>query len=530
MMSTYKACVDYMYIYADMMAVAADYLLPKTSVDDIETVQQATLAVPAESSWQELAPVPPTCHLPTCVTGLAGSSDLYHWKLLPPIKDANGSQAISATECPDIFQMPNDKHWYIISGGFGQPNLGCDAMRVSSTGLDGVFALSPFPCVDRYIYAAKRMSAGNRTVLVAWVPGQPYGSECGYGWGGQFMTPRELWSNASEIPGQLFSRLPREYVNHYANMTSQHGPISDQTPATLKLPDAYRGRDPWLPNISCPWDNFAIVEVNATLKSGGKFNVSFLHEPIPAHFSNKTYMYWDYNLTVSEKHIAFEGGCETHDWDIPTVLIGPVNVKCMVSQNLMECFVQDRYAMTIRGQVGVGNRTAVVQLIGPAGTATIESAAVRTEFLDNRRCMFPMQGAPIPMNGNAVRWPRHCTSYCEELCTNTTGCIGFNMHSDRAPNMASCKLKNCTTDFELSGGFEFFQREANGSFVAAGALAPPGNVPGMPPVRNANQCDMDYINGTAMLPAALCPLRYSCHGDCKTDPTGPHAGPDCDGV
>ena len=159
--------------------------------------------------------------------------------------------------------------------------------------------------------------------------------------------------------------------------------------------------------------------------------------------------------------------------------------------------------MTIRGQVGVGNRSAVVQLTGARGSATIDSAAVRTEFLNNRRCVFPMQGAPVPMNGNPVRWPRGCVSYCESLCGNTAGCIGFSIHSDRAPNMASCKLKNCTTGFQLSAGFEFFQLEAGGSFTSAGALAPPGNVPGMPPVHNANQCDIVFNNGTSMVPVAL---------------------------
>jgi hypothetical protein len=51
-------------------------------------------------------------------------------------------------------------------------------------------------------------------------------------------------------------------------------------------------------------------------------------------------------------------------------------------------FTQDQYAMTIRGQINVGNRTAVVTLTGPAGSGTIDSAAVRTEFLSNRRCMY----------------------------------------------------------------------------------------------------------------------------------------------
>jgi hypothetical protein len=44
--------------------------------------------------------------------------------------------------------------------------------------------------------------------------------------------------------------------------------------------------------------------------------------------------------------------------------------------------------MTIRGQINMGNRTAVVTLTGPAGSGTIDSAAVRTEFLSNRRCMY----------------------------------------------------------------------------------------------------------------------------------------------
>ena len=509
-----------------MMAMAADHIIPPGDDGDVADV------VDLGTRGGARAPVPPSCHTPSCVTGLAGSADLYTWKLLPPIKDANGSQALSATECPDVFQMPDDPHWYVISGGYGQPQLGCDTIRASSTGLDGTFALAPYPCVDRYIYAAKRMSAGNRTIAVAWVPGQPYGSECGYGWGGQMMTPRELWSNVSDVPGQLFSTLPPEYLRHYANFTSQlHDPITDaSTTAELKLPDSYKGKDPWLPNVTCPFDNFAIVEVNATLQSGGSFNVSFLPEPLPKGYSNRTYMYWAYNLTVSEKHISFEGGCESHDWDVPAPLTGKVNVKCMVSADLLECFVQDRYAMTIRGQIGTGNRTASVSLTGADGSATIDGAAVRTEFMDNRRCMYPMGGSPLPMNGEAVPWPRGCVSHCEALCANTTGCVGFTIHNDKAPAMASCALKNCTTGFVPSGGYEFFRLEANGTFVSAGALAPPGTVPGMPPVPDANQCDMELSNGTSTYPVEMCPLRYSCHGDCKADPTGPYADAACGGA
>lgn len=43
--------------------------------------------------------------------------------------------------------------------------------------------------------------------------------------------------------------------------------------------------------------------------------------------------------------------------------------------------------MTIRGQINTGNRTAIVTLTGASGSGTIDNAAVRTEFLSNRRCM-----------------------------------------------------------------------------------------------------------------------------------------------
>lgn len=69
----------------------------------------------------------------------------------------------------------------------------------------------------------------------------------------------------------------------------------------------------------------------------------------------------------------------------------------------------------------------------------------------------PMNGAPIPMNGAATPWPRGCVSHCESVCSSTAGCVGFTMHSDKPPNMASCELKNCTTDFELVNGFELYQ-------------------------------------------------------------------------
>jgi hypothetical protein len=107
------------------------------------------------------------------------------------------------------------------------------------------------------------------------------------------MTPREIWSNPSDVPGQLFSTLPTEYLNHYSNFTSKIGPIVKQGfGATLYLPDTYfpPRRDHFLPNISCPWDDYAIVEVNATLESDGGFNLTLLPEPLPPKWNPKTPM------------------------------------------------------------------------------------------------------------------------------------------------------------------------------------------------------------------------------------------------
>lgn len=65
---------------------------------------------------------PQLCQPPNCVTGLMGSTDLYHWTALPPIADTNGSAAGAPPECPDVFQMPNDPHW---SAASRVPSIGC---------------------------------------------------------------------------------------------------------------------------------------------------------------------------------------------------------------------------------------------------------------------------------------------------------------------------------------------------------------------------------------------------------------------
>jgi hypothetical protein len=158
---------------------------------------------------------------------------------------------------------------------------------------------------------------------------------------------------------------------------------------------------------------------------------------------------------------------------------------------------------------------------------TDRSSNCQTHTHDPR---YPLNGAPIPINGEATPWPRGCVSHCESVCASTPGCTGFTLHSDKPPNMASCQLKNCSTDFELASGFEYFQRFPNGTFGSAGPLAPPQALPGMTPPVDPNACSLTYAsNGSIMLPEQ-CPLRYSCRGDCKQDPTGPHSSPDCDGV
>ena len=58
------------------------------------------------------------------------------------------------------------------------------------------------------------------------------------------MTPREIWSNVSEVPGQLFSTLTPEYLNHNSNFTSKIGPIVKQgLGATLNLPGLFHESD-----------------------------------------------------------------------------------------------------------------------------------------------------------------------------------------------------------------------------------------------------------------------------------------------
>ncbi len=267
------------------------------------------------------------------VQGLLVSDDLKVWKQMPAIPGGLGE------ECPDLFRIHDT--WYLIGGGH----------YVSGHASEGPFTQPPHSVIDfPGVYAGKRMFDGKRHIWVGWAwdgPGQTDEAVAGNGvlsWGGFMCLPRELYAGGN---GELLCRPAREIVALHSRLIAEATPAE---PTRLPLPAD------------------GMVECTVTAPADGEVTLS-LHEQLDGRA---------YRLIVRPSKGQIALSTPASEWVREHCRIDaskPIHLRAFLDGSMLECFVNDAYAITRRiydlagGEARVTGAASVrgLRLMGIAG-------------------------------------------------------------------------------------------------------------------------------------------------------------------
>jgi beta-fructofuranosidase len=215
-------------------------------------------------------------------------------------------------ECPDLFRIGDT--WYLIGGG----------RYVSGPAPGGPFTLPPHHVIDfPGVYAGKRMFDGKRHVWVGWAwdgPGQTDEAVAGQGvlsWGGFMSMPRELYPGGQ---GELFCRPAAETVALHSKSVAV-APEPERT--VLPLPSD------------------GMIECVATIEPGADLTLSIREQPDGRA----------YKLTVSPSKGRIALATPASEWHRDGCRVDaskPITLRVFTDGSIIECFVNDAYAITRR--------------------------------------------------------------------------------------------------------------------------------------------------------------------------------------
>ncbi len=267
------------------------------------------------------------------VQGLLVSDDLKTWTQQPHIPGGRGE------ECPDLFKIGDT--WYLIGGG----------RYVSAKASEGPYTEPPHSVIDfPGVYAGKRMFDGKRHIWVGWAwdgPGQTDAATAGNGvlsWGGFLCLPRELYPGGE---GELFCRPAHEIVALHSKVLAE-APAADPT----RLKPCADG----------------MVECTVTVPADGEVTLSLREQP-----DGKAY-----RLTVRPSKGQIVLATPASEWVRDHCRIDaskPIHLRAFLDGSMLECFVNDAYAITRRaydlagGEARVTGAASVtgLRLMGIAG-------------------------------------------------------------------------------------------------------------------------------------------------------------------
>jgi len=240
--------------------------------------------------------------------GLYASTDLLTWTPRQPL--LTYPMALSG-DCPDIFELGGD--WYIINGNYEY---------TWAPEADGPWSQNFAAYDNGDLRVAKTMFDGQRRLLVGWVG--DYAGETDAGepqWGGHLSMTRELYAPA---PGQLGQRPVAEVVSAFSSQVAAW-PDGVPTGQALSLP-----RDFMLHATLTDASPDARAEVifrrpdNAA--SGGYH--------LRVNFATR-------EVELGGEHKQFRRVCEFDPAQ-------PLEVRLFAIGTVIECFINDRYAFTMR--------------------------------------------------------------------------------------------------------------------------------------------------------------------------------------
>jgi sucrose-6-phosphate hydrolase SacC (GH32 family) len=251
------------------------------------------------------------------VQGLLVSDDLKTWEQRSAIPGGRGE------ECPDLFTIGDE--WFLTGAG----------RYVSSSSCDGPYREPQHSVIDYPgIYAGKRMFDGKRHIWVGWAwdgAAPTDAAVAGEGvltWGGFMCLPRELYAGPK---GELLCRPAGEIVAQFTK-TASEAPAGE--------------------NRSLPCPNAGMILATIQLNGASEITIAVHEQPDGRA----------YRLTIRPSKGEIALATPSSEWVRHGCHVAPdkpVTLRLFLDGSMLECFVNDSYAITRRifdlsdGQVSI---------------------------------------------------------------------------------------------------------------------------------------------------------------------------------
>ncbi len=233
------------------------------------------------------------------------STNLIQWKVREPVY----TYPLSVSgDCPNIFEM--NGRWYIIAA---------DYHYTSATTPGGPYGkeMLPYDCGD--LRVPKTMFDGRRRIVVGWIRTRSGHVDAGEtGWGGIMSMPRELYADTD---GRLFQRPPREVINAF-NQPVPNTPPSVAPGESIDTPPDYM--------------------LQADLKATGPAQIRFRQTPGEPDSG------YTLSMNPDSGEISISNGHETYRRTCPLESGKRISLRLFVVGTAAECFVDNKYAFTLR--------------------------------------------------------------------------------------------------------------------------------------------------------------------------------------
>lgn len=266
------------------------------------------------------------------VFALYTSDDLLKWEPQPPIYEY--PIAVSG-DCPNIFEM--NGRWYIIAADYHYTTAPEPGGPYDATML-------PYDCGD--LRVPKTMFDGERRINVGWIRTRAGHADIGEGgWGGIMCMPRELYADTD---GSLCQRPPKEVINAFSKTVPN-------TPASLASGES----------LDTPTDYMLLAELQAT----GTTEIRFRQTPDESESG------YTISIHPDSGEISIGNGHETYSRTCPLESDAPISLRLFVVGTAAECFIEDKYAFTLRI---FDHQKGKLSLHTQEGDATLENISLHT--------------------------------------------------------------------------------------------------------------------------------------------------------
>lgn len=261
--------------------------------------------------------------------GLFASKDLVHWAAREPLKRYPTGASL---DCPHA--APIGDNWFIIAA---------DHHYTSAPGPEGPYPASMVPFEQGDLFVPKSLFDGKRRLIWGWVADLEGHDDAGGGrWGGTLSMAHEIYPDAE---GKLRSRPPAEVVRYFGKTAVS----ASGAGASWEAPLDY------------------MLAATLSMGPGGKATVTFrgmaddpragFHLVVDAAAGQ---------LTLRSPYREFKQAYQPP-------ANGDVKVTAFVLDDIIECFIDDAYAFTMRAYQRTGTRLSIERSDG----AAVEAMQVR---------------------------------------------------------------------------------------------------------------------------------------------------------